>query len=515
MSPDTTHANDPSPSEVERTRLAGIRDRVRRRFEVDTRSLAALRIALGIILLVDLCLRAGRLELFYTDAGVYPMAAHEAAYAGYAGTSLHAFSGELWFQQFLFVVAGAFAVAFLVGYRTRLVGLVSFVLLVSLHARNPAVLNGGDRLLRVLVVVALVTPLGERWSVDALRRGAGRERVASVGTVALLLQPVVVFTANAIEKHGGEEWYAGDGLEIAVHNDVMTTTLGAALADHAALLTLLNYGWVTLIAGSAVFLLIPVGRLRAASVAAYVSGFLGMGLTLSVGLFPLVLVAAVVAFLPGLVWDALSRRVPATVAERRPSAAALGPLGRPPAERRLLSGDRERTVAAGVVACGRSLLTVLGVCVLVWMLAFSASTVAGHDVPDAVDYEHLDQQRWGLYAPDPTESYDWYVSRAYLTDGSTANAFGGGPVEFDRLPDPAAAYETFRHRKFMSAVGRAGADGAVAKSYADWVCERADETHDASVERIIVYRMRQPSPLDGEYEEPTRHTVIERDCAAA
>ena len=515
MPPDTTHANDPAPSEVERTRLAGIRDRVRRRFEVDTRSLAALRIALGIILLVDLCLRAGRLELFYTDAGVYPMAAHEAAYAGYASTSLHAFSGELWFQQFLFVVAGAFAVAFLVGYRTRLVGLVSLVLLVSLQARNPAVLNGGDRLLRVLVVVALVTPLGERWSVDALRRGAGRERVASVGTVALLLQPVVVFTANAIEKHGGEEWYAGDGLEIAVHNDVMTTTLGAALADHAALLTLLNYGWVTLIAGSAVFLLVPVGRLRAASVAAYVSGFLGMGLTLSVGLFPLVLVAAVVAFLPGLVWDALSRRVPATVAERRPSAAALGPLGRPPAERRLLSGDREGTVAAGVVACGRSLLTVLGVCVLVWMLAFSASTVAGHDVPDAVDYEHLDQQRWGLYAPDPTESYDWYVSRAYLTDGSTANAFGGGPVEFDRLPDPAAAYETFRHRKFMSAVGRAGADGAVAKSYADWVCERADETHDASVERIIVYRMHQPSPLDGEYEEPTRHTVIERDCAAA
>ena len=515
MSPDTTHANDPAPSEVERTRLAGVRDRVRRRFEVDTRSLAALRIALGIILLVDLCLRAGRLELFYTDAGVYPMAAHEAAYAGYASTSLHAFSGELWFQQFLFVVAGAFAVAFLVGYRTRLVGLVSLVLLVSLQARNPAVLNGGDRLLRVLVVVALVTPLGERWSVDALRRGAGRERVASVGTVALLLQPVVVFTANAIEKHGGEEWYAGDGLEIAVYNDLMTTALGAALADHAALLTLLNYGWVTLIAGSAVFLLIPVGRLRAASVAAYVSGFLGMGLTLSVGLFPLVLVAAVVAFLPGLVWDALSRRVPATVAERRPSAAALGPLGRPPAERRLLSGDREGTVAAGVVACGRSLLTVLGICVLVWMLAFSASTVAGHDVPDAVDYEHLDQQRWGLYAPDPTESYDWYVSRAYLTDGSTANAFGGGPVEFDRLPDPAAAYETFRHRKFMSAVGRAGADGAVAKSYADWVCERADETHDASVERIIVYRMHQPSPLNGEYEEPTKHTVIERDCAAA
>lgn len=515
MPPDTTHANDPSPSEVERTRLAGVRDRVRRRFEVDTRSLAVLRIALGIILLVDLCLRAGRLELFYTDAGVYPMAAHEAAYAGYAGVSLHAFSGELWFQQFLFVVAGAFAVAFLVGYRTRLVGLVSFVLLVSLHARNPAVLNGGDRLLRVLVVVALVTPLGERWSVDALRRGAGRERVASVGTVALLLQPVVVFTANAIEKHGGEEWYAGDGLEIAVHNDVMTTTLGAALADHAALLTLLNYGWVTLIAGSAVFLLVPVGRLRAASVAAYVSGFVGMGLTLSVGLFPLVLVAAVVAFLPGLVWDALSRRVPATVAERRLSAAALGPLGRPPAERRLLSGDREGTVAAGVVACGRSLLTVLGICVLVWMLAFSASTVAGHDVPDAVDYEHLDQQRWGLYAPDPTESYDWYVSRAYLTDGSTANAFGDGPVEFDRPPDPSAAYETFRHRKFMSAVGRAGADGAVAKSYADWVCERADETHDASVERIIVYRMHQPSPLDGKYEEPTRHTVIERDCAAA
>ncbi|WP_281195034.1 HTTM domain-containing protein [Halorubrum sp. F4] len=503
-------------------RLSPVRDRVRKRFEVDTRSLAAVRIALGLVILIDLLHRSQDLELFYTDAGVYPVAAYEATYGQYTGVSLHALSGDLWFQQLLFVVAGAFAVAFLLGYRTRLVGVVSLLLLFSLQARNPAVLNGGDRLFRVLLAVALVTPLGERWSIDALRRGSARTAVASFGTAALLAQPVVVFTSNAIAKHAGEEWYAGDGLSIALHNDVMTTALGKVVVDFPTLLTLLNYGWVTLLSGSALFLLATVGRVRMVAAFTYASAFVGMLLTMAVGLFPLLLMTAMLPFMPGVFWDVLSRRVPSAWIERLPSpsaaAAALGPLGRPPIERRILDPDREGWYGEAsdyAIAYGRSLLTVLGFCVLVWMLVFSAATVGDYDVPDEIDYDHLDQQKWGLYAPDPTESYSWYPSRAYLANGSMANAFGGEELTFDRPPDPAAEYPNFRHRKFMSAVDSSGPDGAIAESYADWVCERAQEVHDAPVDRVTVYEVYQRSPIDGEYEDPGRQIVIERDCSAS
>ena len=163
----------------------------------------------------------------------------------------------------------------------------------------------------------------------------------------------------------------------------------------------------------------------------------------------------------------------------------------------------------------RSLLTVIGLMVVVWILLFSATSVSSYDVPDEVDYTHLDQQSWGLYAPDPSESYAWFVNQAQLADGSTVDALEGGAVDFDRPPNAASEYDSFRHRKFMqtvNAAGRGDTNGAIAKSYADWVCEQAASRYDREVEQVTVYQMYQPSPIDGGFEEPSKVTVIEREC---
>ena len=499
-------------------RAAPVRDRVRDRFDVDTRSLAAVRIALGLIVLVDLIHRAPYIEMFYTDNGAYPFAAYELTYTQYNGLSIHALSGDLWFQQLLFVIAALFAVAFVLGYRTRLVGAISLVLLFSLHARNPALLNGGDRLVRVLLFVALVTPLGERWSIDALRRGSARKSVASFGTAALLVQPLVVFTANAIEKHAGNTWYTGDALQIAMANDVMTVYLGNVIVNYPPVLTALNYAWVTLLAGSVVFLLLPVGRIRMVAALAYMAAFLGMLTSMAVGLFPLALAASMLPFLPAVFWDTLSRYVPERWADRLPDAADLGPLGRPPLERRVIDrhrdGEYDAVVSYGV-AYGRSLLTVVGFCVLVWILVFSASDVSGYDVPDEIDHSHVDQQSWGLYAPNPSSSYSWYIPRVDLANGSSIDARTGGEVDLDRPPDASAEYDTFRHRKFMQAV-RDSDGGSISQGYADWMCRQASENYDVDAEHVRVYRMIQSSPVDGEFdEEPSRRMVIRTDCVDA
>jgi hypothetical protein len=499
-------------------RLQPVRRRVRARLTIDTRALAVLRITLGLILLMDLLHRSNHLALFYTDSGVYPVSAFELTYTHYNDFSIHALSGALWFQQLLFVVAGLFALALVVGYRTRLVGVVSLALLFSLHARNPMLLNGGDRLLRVLLLVALVAPLGERWSIDALRRGSARERVASVGTAALLVQPVVVFTSNAILKHRGDNWYAGDALEIAMLNDVMSVHLAHVLVDYPALLTLLNYAWIGLLSGSVLFLLLTAGRLRALAALAYMGAFAGMVVTMAVGLFPFVLIASVIPFLTAPFWDALAERVPARFRDRLPTAAQLGPLGRPPVERRLLSLVRargHRRVAAWAVGAARSVLVVAGAAVLVWIVLFSASEVTGNDVPEPIDHDHLDQQDWGLYAPDPSEAYSWYPVEAELANGSTFDALDGGQLTFDRPPDVDEEYATFRHRKYMQQVrdsGKEDTTNIIAKRYADWICQQANETRDGWVEWVTVYRMYQPSPIDGEFEEPRQLIVIDHYC---
>lgn len=508
----------PSPWTHLGDRLSYVRARIRARFAIDTRSLAAVRIALGLILLGDLIHRATQIGLFYTDEGVYPRSAYMSSYTSYSGLSLHAVSGELWVQGVLFVVAALFAVAFILGYRTRLVGLVSLVLLFSLHARNPAVLNGGDRLLRVVLLVALVTPLGERWSIDALRRGWARTSVVSLGTAALLIQPLVVFTSNAIEKHRGETWFAGDALEVAMANDVMTVHLGNVLAAYPTLLTVLNYGWVVLLSGSVVFLLVPVGRFRALSALAYMGAFAGMLATLSVGWFPLVLAASVIPFLTAPFWDALRRRIPPAWVQRIPRDLEVGPLRQPPVERRLLEGLRERghgVVASYSVATARVSMRTLGGVVLFWILLFSATGVTGADVPDVIDHAQLDQQRWGLYAPDPSTSYSWYVVGASLANGETVDALEGGPLGFEAPPDAADAYDTFRDRKFMESVRDSGKGepGIVATSYATWACRQAQQVQDVTVEEVTVYRMRQASPIDGELEDPRKIVVVIQPCS--
>jgi len=473
-----------------------------------------------VTLLIDLVHRAGSMELFYTDNGVYPVAAYEVTYSQFTGLSIHALSGALWFQQLLFVLTAVVAIAFVLGYRTRLTGAICLLLLFSLHARNPAVLNGGDRLFRVLFFVALVAPLGERWSIDALRRGSARRGVASFGTVALLIQPLVVLGANAYQKHQGDYWYAGEALEIALTKDVMTVYLGNVIVEYSQLLVVLNYIWVVLLSGAVLFLFVPTGRLRALAALVYMATFAGMILTVSVGLFPLVLIASVIPYLTAPFWDGLDRRLPTDWNDRLPTKDQLGPLSRPPVERRLLTAVRARGypgVASYTVAYAHSLLTIAGILVVAWILVFGAADVSEREVPAEIDSPHLDQQSWGLYAPDPSIPYSWYLIEAETEDDSYIADIGGLSQQFDRPPDASEEYETFRHRKYLETVRYSSDDDTgdtIADAFGEWACNELNSQGDEPVESITVYRQFQTSPEDGELPDPHTLTLIEQNCLA-
>lgn len=181
-----------------RLRIAGWREI----FGIDLRTLALFRIGLGLLLIVDLCLRARDLEAHYTDFGIMPRSAlpdflHPGA------ITFHAMNGALWCQAALFLIAGAFAILLLVGYRSRLVSVVCWMFLVSLQNRNPMILSGEDNLLAVLVFWAMFLPLGARYSVDAaLDRESDTVPNAffSIGTIALLIQGMSMYLFSAVLK---------------------------------------------------------------------------------------------------------------------------------------------------------------------------------------------------------------------------------------------------------------------------------------------------------------------------
>ncbi len=201
------------------------------------------------------------------------------------------------------------------------------MLLVSLHDRNPVLLNGGDVLRRLLLLWAVFLPLGERWSVDARRHSrTPRAWVASLATAGLLLQVVTMYTVNAALKLSGDLWLSGAAIEYVFSLEQFTTPLGDALASYPALLVVLDAAWLVLVAAS-VLLVVLRGPARAAFVAALAGGHLSVSLTMRLGLFPFVACVALLAFLPPRVWDAVERAVrarsglrPRPRRRRRPSA---------------------------------------------------------------------------------------------------------------------------------------------------------------------------------------------------
>ncbi len=138
-----------------------------RNFSVDLRSLAITRMAFGILILADLLIRSRFLRDFYTDEGVLSLYALKRIYESNYYTSIHALSGDYYFQLALFLLAVLFAFFVFIGFFTRIAAVISWGLLVSLNLRNPLLLQGGDILFRCLIFWGIFTPWAERFSVDS------------------------------------------------------------------------------------------------------------------------------------------------------------------------------------------------------------------------------------------------------------------------------------------------------------------------------------------------------------
>src|SRR5262245_35669357 len=111
-----------------------MRSKLEELFGADLRSLALMRISLAIVILFDLIRRLPDLVVFYTDAGLLPRTSVVTNYPDVI--SLHLLNGTAFVQGALFLIQGLCALSLLVGYRTRLVMIISWFFMASLHWRN-------------------------------------------------------------------------------------------------------------------------------------------------------------------------------------------------------------------------------------------------------------------------------------------------------------------------------------------------------------------------------------------
>ena len=296
---------------------------IARPFHLDLRSLALFRGCLAGLVLIDLANRGFWLRAHYTDFGVLPRAALLETRWDPAWVSAHMLSGAAELQVLLFVLAGIVAVLLLVGWRTRLMTILSWFLLVSVQARNPVVLQGGDVVLRLLLFWGMFLPLGARWSVDAaLGQSTDSESASghfSVASFAYIIQLCSIYYFSALLKKGGAWLESYDAVYYALALDQFTTPFGDWLFQQPVFHAPLTIGTLGLEAFGWMLVLLPVFTtpLRLVAIVLFCGMHLGMAATMQLGLFSYIMCVAWLALLPGVVWEWLRQRVSATEEECR------------------------------------------------------------------------------------------------------------------------------------------------------------------------------------------------------
>ena len=285
-------------------------------FGADLRSLAALRIGCGLLILSDLLQRSTDLVVHYTDYGIAPRTLVMEHSSSRWYVSLHYMSGVWEVQALLFVVAGVAAMALLVGYRTQLASVLSWALFVSLCVRNPYIVQGGDMLLRVVLFWGMFLPWGGAYSVDRAWRDERSipltQRYVSWGTAAYVIQIVSMYWFTVALKSGPQWWREGSAIYYALNIDYLVTPIGKLLLDLPnGLLKISTWGVVLFEIVGPLLLLTPVrkGWVRLYTTICFMLLHLVFLVCFFIGIFPLIGIICMAFFLPPVFWDRLQRRL--------------------------------------------------------------------------------------------------------------------------------------------------------------------------------------------------------------
>ena len=290
---------------------------IQKTFGCDIRSLALFRLALAFLVIYDALDRFPHAEAFYSDQGFFSseFSREESPY----GFSLNYLSGDPGFQRLLFGCLVTCGVLLAIGFQTRLSALACWLLLVSIHVRNPFVLIGGDTLIRMMLFWSLFIPLGSYGSVDRwwsqrrLKSKTGdtgsRETgywLCSAGTACLLLQVCIMYWCAGFSKMT-EPWWNGTAMEYVLRLEIYVRPFGEWALNQAWLLKTITYSTLAVELLTPFLLLIPFWqtRFRLAAILVFWGLHIGIELAMDVGNFGLVSMVAWLPFIPAEVWNVI------------------------------------------------------------------------------------------------------------------------------------------------------------------------------------------------------------------
>ena len=201
------------------------------------------RLFIAGILLSDLIFRFQYLEAHYSNEGVLPTPVIKTYYPFYQYyLSLHNIFDSLYSIKFLFIIHIMASLSLFIGYYTRFFTLLNFVLLLSLHRRNPVILQGGDDLLRITLFYMIFLPWGKFYSVDSWLEKKNKSPSPTNITrfswfyLVFLFNIAFVYFFSALLKTSDEWRLTGDALYYALSLETLRTEAGNWIYPYYGLL---------------------------------------------------------------------------------------------------------------------------------------------------------------------------------------------------------------------------------------------------------------------------------------
>lgn len=393
--------------------------------DVDARPLGLFRIAFAALMLKEAIYHIFVAEVWYSDAGMLPTRLLPRL-APNTPTLMSAMP-DTWMAILFFILWTMVALLLLVGWQTRLMSVLNFILLVSVINRNPLVATGADSVMQAFAFWSIFLPLGRCYSLDARRRGEqGKSLVYAFPVRMFQIQIALIYIFTTIFKLQGQTWSNGDALYMAMQVRMHTFPLAEWLLANASISVLRTLTYIALLieGGFAILAFAPIFQpyLRAVALVAGVLLHIGIGLVMNVPNFPLVMIIGYLMLIDPRWLDRLKRyELPLPVPKPLPiKEAAKVPSG------------CAATLAAIPAAMGKGAYRALLACVLLAaMVSIIWGNILSNDrlairlhtpaMPRVVE-ESLRAiglwESWALFAPDPLSYEGWFGLNGVYAGGS-------------------------------------------------------------------------------------------------
>lgn len=286
--------------------------------QVDSRPLSFFRICFAALLLKNALYLIPVAHLLFSDAGIVPRAQFwsNAERIQMARFSVMNYFPQSWMAILFFTLWAGICVMLLVGYQTRLMAVLTYLIGLTVINRNPFVMTGADHVMTVLSFWMIFLPLNHHYSVDAWLAQRKQRYLRQIGTAQIApllpsttyafplriiqIQVAVIYIFTSYYKWQEALWPEGDALFFVFQQIGYLLPLGIWIGQIAPLWLLRLLTWSVLLIEAAfaplVFLPVLQPWARATGLALAALMHLGIAIAMDIPDFSLVMWISYIVF---------------------------------------------------------------------------------------------------------------------------------------------------------------------------------------------------------------------------